>query len=239
MRAKSKRTDKHPKNQKIIFLVTKFAKVISVLVAIIAAFASWYFSHCYDERKEAIVEVRNAFDNRQTAQDQMRETMAAAVEGTYRFVDYLKHAETIKPQVAQSYVSQLASLNQNADTACANYHQAINRFADAEATLSQVFLTTDKKVDRGDSKDCLSWKDNVVRLTLFDPARLNDKTSQSNIIAMLEQQRLHAGLAVERFIKYCESCQANFDAQLKPMEARRYSITNTCWDCVKILFKRF
>ena len=164
MASQHKKRGKDAKSRKPASVLTK-VKVASAFVGVVTAFLAWYFPHCYDERKEAISEIRDAFAERRAAQDRMVTTEAAAVEGTYRFVQYLKNAEAIKPQVVRDQVSQLALLYQEGDAACEKDTQATNRYEDAEDTLSQVFSIAAHTVHKVDDKICSSWKDNVLRLT--------------------------------------------------------------------------
>jgi hypothetical protein len=226
-----------PKNPPSVF--TK-AKLLSGFVGVITAFVVWHFPHCYEERKEAIPEVRNAFADRTSAQDQMAETMDTAVKATYRLVDYVKYEKTINPQVVQHQISQLASLYQDANAACTRAIQAINHYADAENTLSQEFLSErDIRAHKEDGKRCSFWNDNFLSLVSFDPTKLNDKSFRDGFIARLEQERLHSQSVVESLNKFCDSCANNMENELNYAETRRFSMTNTCWDCMKRLFNRF
>jgi hypothetical protein len=132
MRGHTKQSDKYS-------LFTK-ARLISAFACVVSAFVGWYFPHCYEERKDAIPEFKTAFADSRAANNQMRASMVLALRVTYLWVDYLKDKETIDSDPAQQRYSQLMSLYQDAETDLNKVTEAFNRYADAQDTMSRVFL---------------------------------------------------------------------------------------------------
>jgi hypothetical protein len=233
MRGHKQQSDKHS-------LLTK-ARLISAFACAVTAFLGWYFSHCYEERKDAIPEFKAAFADSRSAHNQMRASMVVALGGTYLLVGYLKGKETVDLRVVQQRHSQLISLYQDAETECNKVTEALNRYADAQDTISKVFLIqSDRRlvVERSNHL-CVLWSDMRLRLMWYDPTKLSVKRSRDEFVAEMEQQRDAAEKVTEYLDRDCADCAKLMDDELKYAESRRFSVMFTCWDCTRRLFKQF
>jgi hypothetical protein len=146
------------------------AKSLSGLIGLLTAFGIWYFSHCYEERKEVIPVVKQAFADRREAQDQVLGSADAAIKATFRFVDYVKSDRSINKRMMRNQIAQIEYLYQQAYADCNKSVQATNRYVDAETALSDVFLIPiDVGAQRVDGTACSCWSDDNIQLVSFDP----------------------------------------------------------------------
>jgi hypothetical protein len=222
-------------------ILTK-ARVLSALACALTGFLGWYFTNCYEERKNAIPEMVNAFADSRATHDQMSASMTAALRAQYLFADnYLKDRNVIDAAVLQRQYAQITSLYREAEDDCNKNTRAMNRYADAQDTISKLFLTwSDRKlVIERSNQFCVLWEQQVMNVRTFDPALLSDKTQRDAYVDDVEKAKGPSEEVIRLVGNECEECSKNMTDELKYAEDRRFSVKYTCWDCARKLFEQF
>jgi len=213
-------------------------KTIWVL-GLIGAFVTWYFHDCYDDRKKAIPDLKDAFVSMRAADEQAVQTSVAATRETYALINYLEHG-AINTQQAQVHLSSVIAAYDSAYTSCAKSNEALGRYMNALKNMTELF-----EIQEDDQRQltltelsysCSMWKEWAGAARSVEPAKLvDDPIFRQRFVTSFEKQRAKADALDPQLNSSFLSDYTRIEAAIDGVEARRFSLSQTCWDCARRL----
>jgi hypothetical protein len=218
----------------------KMWRILSFILLSTLSILTWYFNHCYNDRKKAVENFKQAHILLKTTEEPFAVTASDALAALESYNEYLLEGE-ITPAVIGHRQSITIPVLERANSDCNRFKDASYRFLSAWKDLTDLFvlngtypLPTEEKYV---SAQCANWGEMLQYARKADAKKISSDPSVRNRAARALEQLKSLHRLLDAYRTSMNAVHQKSQELITITDTRLFNIFDTCWDCVRRILR--